>query len=110
DRVSQIITYGTMAAKAVVRDCGRVLGHPYGFVDGIAKLIPMTLGVSLSDALGESDAAKKNPELASSDLIARYHSEDDVRDLLDLARSLENLTRNAGRHAGGVVIAPSPLS
>ncbi|WP_043958702.1 DNA polymerase III subunit alpha, partial [Lysobacter sp. A03] len=110
DRVSQIITYGTMAAKAVVRDCGRVLGHPYGFVDGIAKLIPMTLGVSLSDALGESEAARKNPELASGDLIARYHSEDDVRDLLDLALSLENLTRNAGRHAGGVVIAPSPLS
>lgn len=110
DRVSQIITYGTMAAKAVVRDCGRVLGHPYGFVDGIAKLIPMTLGVSLGDALGESEAAKKNSELASSDLIARYHSEDDVRDLLDLARRLENLTRNAGRHAGGVVIAPSPLS
>ncbi len=110
DRVSQIITYGTMAAKAVVRDCGRVLGHPYGFVDSIAKLIPMTLGVSLRDALGESEAAKKNPELASGDLIARYHSEDDVRDLLDLALSLENLTRNAGRHAGGVVIAPSPLS
>src|SRR5690606_11952292 len=50
DRVSQIITYGTMAAKAVVRDCGRVLGHPYGFVDGLAKLIPNTLGISLSDA------------------------------------------------------------
>ena len=110
DRVSQIITYGTMAAKAVVRDCGRVLGHPYGFVDSIAKLIPMTLGVSLRDALGESEAAKKNAELASGDLIARYHAEDDVRDLLDLALSLENLTRNAGRHAGGVVIAPSPLS
>ncbi|MGJ7903377.1 DNA polymerase III subunit alpha [Lysobacter sp. 1R34A] len=110
DRVSQIITYGTMAAKAVVRDAGRVLGHPYGFVDGIAKLIPNTLGVSLDDALGESEAAIKNPELASSELIARYRSEDDVRDLLDLARELEDLTRNAGKHAGGVVIAPSPLS
>ncbi|HSM11369.1 MAG TPA: DNA polymerase III subunit alpha, partial [Lysobacter sp.] len=110
DRVSQIITYGTMAAKAVVRDCGRVLGHPYGFVDGIAKLIPLTLGVSLEDALGESEAAKKNPTLASSELIDRYRSEDDVRDLLDLARNLEDLTRNAGKHAGGVVIAPSPLS
>ena len=110
DRVSQIITYGTMAAKAVVRDSGRVLGHPYGMVDGIAKLIPNTLGISLDDALGESEAAKKNPELASSDLIARYRTEDDVRDLLDLARSLEDLTRNAGKHAGGVVIAPSPLS
>ncbi|WP_223619336.1 DNA polymerase III subunit alpha [Lysobacter sp. ESA13C] len=110
DRVSQIITYGTMAAKAVVRDAGRVLGHPYGFVDGIAKLIPNTLGISLDDALGESEAAIKNPELASSELIARYRSEDDVRDLLDLARELEDLTRNAGKHAGGVVIAPSPLS
>ncbi|WP_046656132.1 DNA polymerase III subunit alpha [Lysobacter capsici] len=110
DRVSQIITYGTMAAKAVVRDAGRVLGHPYGFVDGIAKLIPLTLGISLDDALGESEAAIKNPELASSELIARYRSEDDVRDLLDLARELEDLTRNAGKHAGGVVIAPSPLS
>ncbi|MEI2455932.1 DNA polymerase III subunit alpha [Lysobacter firmicutimachus] len=110
DRVSQIITYGTMAAKAVVRDTGRVLGHPYGFVDGIAKLIPNTLGISLDDALGESEAARKNPELASADLIQRYRSEDDVRDLMDLARSLEDLTRNAGKHAGGVVIAPSPLS
>lgn len=110
DRVSQIITYGTMAAKAVVRDSGRVLGHPYGFVDGIAKLIPNTLGISLDDALGESDAAKSDGNLASPDLIQRYHGEEDVRDLLDLARSLEDLTRNAGKHAGGVVIAPSPLS
>ncbi|WP_342315152.1 DNA polymerase III subunit alpha [Lysobacter sp. FW306-1B-D06B] len=110
DRVSQIITYGTMAAKAVVRDTGRVLGHPYGFVDGIAKLIPNTLGISLDDAMGESEAAKQDNTLASSDLIQRYHSEEDVRDLMDLARSLEDLTRNAGKHAGGVVIAPSPLS
>lgn len=110
DRVSQIITYGTMAAKAVVRDSGRVLGHPYGFVDGIAKLIPNTLGISLDDALGESKASREDTSLASPDLIARYHAEEDVRDLLDLARSLEDLTRNAGKHAGGVVIAPSPLS
>jgi DNA polymerase-3 subunit alpha len=110
DRVSQIITYGTMAAKAVVRDTGRVLGHPYGFVDGIAKLIPLTLGVSLDDALGESEAARKNPELASAELIQRYHAEEDVRDLLTLARELEDLTRNAGKHAGGVVIGPNPLS
>jgi DNA polymerase-3 subunit alpha len=110
DRVSQIITYGTMAAKAVVRDTGRVLGYPYGFVDGIAKLIPLTLGVSLDDALGESEAARRNPELASSELIQRHQAEDDVRDLLTLARELEDLTRNAGKHAGGVVIAPSPLS
>ncbi len=110
DRVSQIITYGTMAAKAVVRDTGRVLGFPYGFVDGIAKLIPLTLGISLDDALGRSEAARRNTELASSELIQRYHDEDDVRDLLDLALQLEDLTRNAGKHAGGVVIAPTPLS
>lgn len=110
DKVSQIITYGTMAAKAAVRDCGRVLGYPYSFVDSIAKLIPMTLGISLDDALGESEAAKKDSNLASSELIARYQSEDDVRDLLDLARKLEDLTRNAGKHAGGVVIAPTPLT
>ena len=105
DRVSQIITYGTMAAKAVVRDSGRVLGFPYGLVDGVAKLIPNILGVSLKDAMGEGNA-----EAASQELIERYHNEDDVRDLIDLARQLEDLTRNAGKHAGGVVIAPSPLS
>lgn len=110
DKVSQIITYGTMAAKAVVRDTGRVLGYPYGFVDGVAKLIPMTLGISLDDALGESEAARKDSNLASSELIQRYRSEDDVRDLIDLARKLEDLTRNAGKHAGGVVIAPTPLT
>ncbi len=105
DRVSQIITYGTMAAKAVVRDTGRVLGFPYGLVDGIAKLIPLTLGITLADAMGEGSSA-----MASQELIDRYRDEDDVRDLIDLARQLEDLTRNAGKHAGGVVIAPSPLS
>ncbi|MEO8001594.1 MAG: DNA polymerase III subunit alpha, partial [Arenimonas sp.] len=110
DRVSQIITYGTMAAKAAVRDCGRALGFPYGLVDGIAKLIPLTLGICLSDALGTSEASQKNSELKSEELIQRYRSEDDVKDLLDLALKLEDLTRNAGKHAGGVVIAPSPLT
>ncbi|AWV06817.1 DNA polymerase III subunit alpha [Marilutibacter maris] len=110
DRVSQIITYGTMAAKAVVRDSGRVLGHPYGLVDGIAKLIPNTLGISLDDAMGETEKSRASEGLASPDLIERYNSDEEVRDLIDLARSLEDLTRNAGKHAGGVVIAPSPLS
>ncbi len=110
DRVSQIITYGTMAAKAVVRDSGRVLGHPYGLVDGIAKLIPNTLGISLDDAMGETEKSRTSEGLASPDLIERYNSDEEVRDLIDLARSLEDLTRNAGKHAGGVVIAPSPLS
>jgi DNA polymerase-3 subunit alpha len=99
DQVSQIITYGSMAAKAVVRDCGRVLGHGYSFVDSIAKLIPMTVGITLKDAL------KEEPQLEQ-----RYNDEEETRALLDLAMSLEGLKRNAGRHAGGVVIAPSPLT
>ena len=117
DRVSQIITYGTMAAKAAVRDTGRVLGHPFPMVDGISKLIPNILGISLPDALGlnldrerDPDKRKKLQELKSDELRARYDEEDDVRDHLDLAMELEDLTRNAGKHAGGVVIAPSPLS
>ncbi|WP_313212777.1 DNA polymerase III subunit alpha [Stenotrophomonas acidaminiphila] len=109
ERVSQIITYGTMAAKAVVRDSGRVLGFPYGLVDGVSKLIPNILGIGLKDALGKG---KEGPdsEMASAELIQRYQSEDDVRDLIDLALQLEDLTRNAGKHAGGVVIGPEPLS
>jgi DNA polymerase-3 subunit alpha len=99
DQVAQIITYGSMAAKAVVRDCGRVLGHGYGFVDSIAKLIPLSLGITLRDAL------KEEPQLR-----ARYEQEEDTRAILDLALSLEGLKRNAGKHAGGVVIAPSKLT
>ena len=99
NRVSQIITYGTMAAKAVVRDVGRVLGHGYGWVDRIAKLIPFELEMTLDKAL------EREPELRQL-----YESDGDVRELIDLARSLEGLTRNAGVHAGGVVIAPSELT
>lgn len=99
DQVAQIITFGSMAAKAVVRDCGRVLGHGYGFVDSIAKLIPLTLGITLEQAL------KEEPQLQK-----RYEEEEDTRGILDLAMSLEGLTRNAGKHAGGVVIAPSRLT
>ncbi|GMR15498.1 MAG: DNA polymerase III subunit alpha [Gammaproteobacteria bacterium] len=99
DQVSQIITYGTMAARAVVRDCGRVLGHGYGFVDSIAKLVPMELHITLEKALQQEPELKK-----------RYDDEEDTQALLDLAMSLEGLTRNAGKHAGGVVIAPSPLT
>ncbi len=98
DHVSQIITYGTMAAKAVVRDVGRVLGFPYGFVDQIAKLIPFDLNMTLSRALDEEKALKE-----------RYNKEEDVSTLIDLALKLEGISRNAGRHAGGVVIAPTPL-
>ena len=97
--VSQIITYGTMAAKAVVRDVGRVLGHPYGFVDKLAKMIPFELGITLSKALQQDDQ-----------LATRYQQEEEVRELFDLALRLEGLTRNVGKHAGGVVIAPSQLT
>lgn len=99
DHVSQIITYGSMAAKAVVRDVGRVLAYPYGFVDQIAKLIPFEIGMTLDRALAEEDVLKQ-----------RYKSEDDVKTLIDLALKLEGLSRNAGKHAGGIVIAPKPLT
>lgn len=99
DSVAQIITYGTMAAKAVVRDVGRVLGHPYGFVDKLAKLIPFEIGMTLEKALDQEPL-----------LSDRYEKEDEVKALIDLARKLEGITRNAGKHAGGVVIAPSLLT
>jgi len=97
--VSQIITYGSMAARAVVRDVGRVLGHPYGFVDKLAKLIPFEIGMTLKKALSQDET-----------LHARYHEEEEVKTLIDLALKLEGLPRNPGKHAGGVVIAPSVLT
>ena len=97
--VSQIITYGSMAARAVVRDVGRVLGYPYGFIDRIAKLIPFEVGMTLDKAL------KREPALQE-----QYESEEEVRAILDMSRTLEGLVRNAGKHAGGVVIAPSELT
>lgn len=99
DSVSQIITYGTMAARAVIRDVGRVLGLAYGFVDKIAKLIPMEIGITLDKALEQEEA-----------LNNLYKQEDDVKTLIDLAKKLEGITRNVGKHAGGVVIAPSALT
>lgn len=99
DQVSQIITYGSMAAKAVIRDVGRVLGLGYGFVDRLAKMIPTEVGITLSDAL------KNNPEMQQA-----YDNEEDVKTLIDMALTLEGTTRNAGKHAGGVVIAPTKLT
>jgi DNA polymerase-3 subunit alpha len=97
--VSQIITFGTMAAKAVIRDVGRALALPYGFVDGIAKLIPLDLGTTLQDALD------KEPQLKR-----RYDEEEEVKALVDMALKLEGTVRNVGKHAGGVVIAPTDLT
>ncbi len=97
--VSQIITFGTMAAKAVIRDVGRVLGHPYTFVDKIAKLIPFEIGMTLTKAI------EQEPELKSL-----QDNNEEVKALFELALKLEGITRNAGKHAGGVVIAPSSLT
>ena len=98
ENVSQIVTFGTMAARAVVRDVGRILSLPYGFVDKIAKLIPMDLGMTLTKALSQEAI-----------LASRYESESEVKELINLALKLEGITRNVGKHAGGVVIAPRPL-
>ncbi|HEU0276224.1 MAG TPA: DNA polymerase III subunit alpha [Rhodanobacteraceae bacterium] len=111
DQVSQIITYGSMAAKAVLRDCGRALGMPYGQVDKIAKLIPrMPLDLTLGDALGISEKAKKEPDRIQQEFVQLYQQDEEARTLIDLALKLEGLARNVGKHAGGVVIAPSPLT
>ncbi len=99
EKVSQIITYGSMAAKAVVRDVGRVLGLSYGFVDRIAKLIPFEIGMTLEKAL-----------IQTSELQTLYETDEEVKALMDMARSLEGTARNAGKHAGGVVIAPTKLT
>ncbi|MFT5501035.1 MAG: DNA polymerase-3 subunit alpha, partial [Woeseiaceae bacterium] len=99
DRVSQIITYGTMAAKAVIRDAGRVLSQPYGFVDRIAKQVPFEVGITLDKALDQEE-----------ELARMYRDDEEVRAIIDLAKSLEGLARNAGKHAGGVVIAPEKLT
>ena len=98
DHVSQIVTFGTMAAKAVIRDVGRVLGHSYGMVDSIAKMVPNDLGIKLKDALAQEE-----------DLQQRYQQDEEVKTLLDLALKLEGTVRNTGKHAGGVVIGPKPL-
>ncbi|MEI6268945.1 MAG: DNA polymerase III subunit alpha [Methylococcaceae bacterium] len=99
DHVAQIITYGSMAAKAVIRDVGRVLGFPYGFVDRLAKLIPFEIGMTLTKALQDS------PELKQL-----YDTTEEVKTLIDMALSLEGTVRNAGKHAGGVVISPTKLT
>src|SRR5687768_5712291 len=101
DSVSQIATFGTMAARAVVRDCGRVLDLGYNFCDQIAKLIPVQPGKTIT----LEDAREVEPLLAE-----REEKEDEVRELLELGAKLEGLVRNVGMHAGGVLIAPGRLT
>ena len=99
DRVAQIITYNTLAARAVVRDVGRVMGQPYGYCDSLAKMIPFEVGMTLDKALEQDEGFK-----------SRYSLEVDVAQLVDNAKRLEGLPRNAGKHAGGLVIAPQSIT
>ncbi|MBS1227978.1 MAG: dnaE [Proteobacteria bacterium] len=101
DAVSQIATFGTMSSKAVIRDVGRVLDLPYNFCDQLSKLIPLEQNKPLSLA----KAIEAEPQLK-----AKLDEEEEVRDLFDLAGRLEDLTRNVGMHAGGVLIAPGKLT
>jgi DNA polymerase III subunit alpha len=99
EQVAQIITFNTMAARAAIKDVGRALDLPYGEVDRVAKMIPATIGVTISKALEES------PQMQEA-----YDKEPVVKELIDTARKLEGLVRGAGVHAAGVVIAPQPLT
>ena len=114
DAVSQIVTFGTMAARAVVRDVGRVLDMSYTFCDGISKLIPNKPGVSVSLQLPPRERRTDDKTVYAVEaeplLAERERKEEDVRTLLELARKLEGLTRNVGMHAGGVLIAPGKLT
>ena len=99
--VSQIVTFGTMAARAAIRDVGRVLDMSYTFCDGISKLIPNKPGQHITI----DGAVKEVPMLAE-----RLEKEEEVKTLLELAKKLEGMTRNVGMHAGGVLIAPGKLT
>lgn len=99
DAVSQIITFGTMAAKAVVRDVARVQGKPYGLADKLSKLIPFEVGMTLGKAMEQEQSLREFVE-----------ESDEVSEIMDMAFKLEGITRNVGKHAGGVVIAPTVLT
>ncbi|QCI23787.1 DNA polymerase III subunit alpha [Buchnera aphidicola (Macrosiphoniella sanborni)] len=99
DAVAQIITFGTLTAKAVIRDVGRVLGYPYGFLNKLSKLIPMDPGITLNEAFSQ--------ELELSNL---YKNNEDVKNLINFSKKLEGVNRNVGKHAGGVVISPTKIT
>ena len=98
DHVVQIVTFGTMSARMVIRDVGRVLDYPYAYVDSVAKAIPMELGITIAKAL------TMNPELKRL-----YESDDQVKKLIDMSMRLEGLPRHTSIHAAGIVIAPQPV-
>jgi len=114
DAVSQIATFGTMAARAAIRDVGRVLDFSYGFCDGISKLIPNKPGKPVTlqypPAVVADEERDKYAILAEPLLAERIQKEDDVKTLIELAQKLEGMTRNIGMHAGGVLIAPGKLT
>ena len=99
DHVSQIITFGTMAARAAIRDVGRAMGMPYATVDNVAKKIPRTLGITIEKALTESDELK-----------SLYNSDEQIKDLINTAKSVEGMPRNSSTHAAGIVITDRPVS
>jgi DNA polymerase III subunit alpha len=99
ENVAQIITFGTMAAKAAIKDVGRAMDVPYADVDRIAKMVPTTLNIKLEDAIRESPALQQ-----------AYDNDPQIRELLNTAKKLEGMVRNAGVHAAGVVISPRPLN
>ncbi|MGQ3167203.1 MAG: DNA polymerase III subunit alpha [Hydrogenophaga sp.] len=114
DAVSQIATFGTLAARAAIRDVGRVLDFSYGFCDGISKLIPNKPGMSVTlqyPPVPKKDGDKNNYAIEMEPVLAeRIQKEDDVKTLIELAQQLEGMTRNIGMHAGGVLIAPGKLT
>ncbi|ACL30055.1 DNA polymerase III subunit alpha [Buchnera aphidicola] len=97
--VAQIITFGTLTAKAVIRDVGRVLGYPYGFINKLSKLVPLDPGITLKEAFSKE-----------SELFNLYKNNEDVKNLIDIAKKLEGTNRNIGKHAGGVVISPTKIT
>ncbi|MFZ5722584.1 MAG: DNA polymerase III subunit alpha [Pseudomonadota bacterium] len=111
--VSQIVTFGTMAARAVVRDVARAQGRSLGMADRVAKMIPFHPEQTLAYALGRFKDDKERDErgaLASPELQERYQNDEEIRDLLDMSLHLEGTVRGVGKHAGGVVIAPGKLT
>ncbi len=114
DAVSQIATFGTMAARAAIRDVGRVLDFAYGFCDSISKLIPNKPGMSVTLQYPPNppkDGDKNNYAIAMEPVLAeRIQKEEEVKQLIELAQKLEGMTRNIGMHAGGVLIAPGKLT